>query len=160
MSDFWQPQGLFPTRLLCPWGFPGKNTSVDCLSLLGIFLTQGSNPCLLRYGQIVTEGFPGVPDRNPPALRVHCGKTWVRSLGGEVPLEKGMAIHCSILAWRISWTEEPGRLQSMGSQSQTRLSDFHFFLCHEDTWEAHNTVTWDKKENKENNQKFVLKNTK
>ena len=43
-------------------------------------------------------------------------ETWVRSLGWEDPLEKGMATHSSILAWRISWTEEPGRLQSTGSQ--------------------------------------------
>ena len=43
-------------------------------------------------------------------------ETWVRSLSGEDPLEKGMAIHPSILAWRIPWTEELGRLQSMGSQ--------------------------------------------
>ena len=43
-------------------------------------------------------------------------KTWVQSLGWEDPLEKGMDTHCSILAWRISWTEEPGRLQSMGLQ--------------------------------------------
>ena len=40
----------------------------------------------------------------------------VRSLGQEDPLEEGMATHSSILAWRIPWTEEPGRLQSMGSQ--------------------------------------------
>ena len=38
-------------------------------------------------------------------------------LGWEVPLEKGMAIHSSVLAWRIPWTEEPGGLQSMGSQT-------------------------------------------
>ena len=43
-------------------------------------------------------------------------ETWVRFLGWEDPLEKGMATHFSILAWRIPWTEEPGRLQSMGSQ--------------------------------------------
>ena len=43
-------------------------------------------------------------------------ETKVRSLGSEVPLEKRMAIHSSILAWRIPWTERPGRLQSMGSQ--------------------------------------------
>ena len=47
----------------------------------------------------------------------------VQSLGWEDPLEKGMATHSSILAWRIPWTEEPGGLQSMGLQSQTRLSD-------------------------------------
>ena len=41
--------------------------------------------------------------------------TWVRSLGQGDPLEKGMATHSSILAWKIPWTEEPGRLQSMGS---------------------------------------------
>ena len=43
-------------------------------------------------------------------------ETWVQSLGGEDPLEKEMATHFSILAWRIPWTEEPGRLQFMGSQ--------------------------------------------
>ena len=42
-------------------------------------------------------------------------ETWVRSLGWEDPLEKGMATHSSILAWRIPWTEEPGGLQFMGS---------------------------------------------
>ena len=43
-------------------------------------------------------------------------ETWVRSLGREDPLEKEMATHSSTLAWRIPWREEPGRLQSMGSQ--------------------------------------------
>ena len=47
-----------------------------------------------------------------PAMR----ETWVRSLGREVPLEKEMATHSSILAWRIPWTEEPGGLQSTGLQ--------------------------------------------
>ena len=46
----------------------------------------------------------------------------VRFVGQEDPLEKGMATHSNILAWRIPWTEEPGGLQSMGSQSQTQLS--------------------------------------
>ena len=40
-------------------------------------------------------------------------ETWIRSLGWEDPLEEGMATHSSILAWRIPWTEEPGKLQSM-----------------------------------------------
>ena len=43
-------------------------------------------------------------------------ETWVRSLGWEDPLEKEMATCCSTLAWKIPWTEEPGRLQSMGLQ--------------------------------------------
>ena len=48
---------------------------------------------------------------NLPAMQ----ETWLRSLVWEDPLEKGMASHSSILAWRIPWTEEPGGLQSMGS---------------------------------------------
>ena len=47
-------------------------------------------------------------------------ETWVRSLGWEDPLEKEMAAHSNILAWRIPWTEEPGGLQSTGSQSVLR----------------------------------------
>ena len=43
-------------------------------------------------------------------------ETWLQSLGQKEPLEKEMATHSSILAWRIPWTEEPGGLQSMGSQ--------------------------------------------
>ena len=54
-------------------------------------------------------------------------ETWVRSLGWEDPLGKEMATHSSILAWKIPWMEEPGRLQSTGSQSHTSLSDFTFF---------------------------------
>ena len=50
--------------------------------------------------------------KNLPAM----WETWVLSLGWEDPLEKGMAMHSRILAWRIPWTEEPGRLWSMGSQ--------------------------------------------
>ena len=51
---------------------------------------------------------------------------WVRSLGQEDPLEKEMATHFSILAWEIPWTEEPGGLQSMGSQRQTQLSTVQY----------------------------------
>ena len=50
--------------------------------------------------------------KNPPAKQ----EAWVQSLGREVPLEKEMATHYSILAWRIPWTEEPSRLQSTGLQ--------------------------------------------
>ena len=59
---------------------------------------------------------------------MNCQETWVQSLGQEDPLEEGMAPHSRIPAWRNSWTEEPGGLQSIGLQSQTRLSDFFFFL--------------------------------
>ena len=57
-----------------------------------------------------------------PATR----ETQVLFLGQEDPLEKEMAIHSSTLAWKISWMEEPDRLQSMGSQSRIGLSDFTF----------------------------------
>ena len=55
-------------------------------------------------------------EKNPSTIQ----ETWVQSLGWEDPLEKEMATHSSILAWRTSWTKEPGRLQSTGLQeSQT-----------------------------------------
>ena len=57
--------------------------------------------------------------KNLPALQ----ETQVLSLGWEDPLEKGMATHCSILAWRIQWTEEPGGLVHGVAKSQTQLSD-------------------------------------
>ena len=69
-----------------------------------------------------------------PAMR----ETQVRSLGREDPLEEEMATHSSIPAWKISWAEKPGGLQSMGLQSQTGLSEFtslHFIslklLCNQ-----------------------------
>ena len=61
-------------------------------------------------------GFPGNSVvKNLPAVQ-ELQETQVPSLGQEVPLEEGVATHSNILAWRISWTEEPGGLQSMGSQ--------------------------------------------
>ena len=60
-----------------------------------------------------TSVFPGGSVvKNLPAVQ----ETWVQFLGQEDPLEKEMATHSSILAWRIPWMEEPGGLQSMGSQ--------------------------------------------
>ena len=58
------------------------------------------------------SGLPGGSEvRNPPAMQ----ETWVPSLDQEDLLEKEMATHSSILAWKIPWTEEPGRLESVGS---------------------------------------------
>ena len=59
--------------------------------------------------------------KNLPARQ----EAWVRSVGQEDPLEKGVATHTSILVWRISWTEEPGGLQSIGSQ---KLSDERYHI--------------------------------
>ena len=64
---------------------------------------------------VVYMGFPGGSAvKNPPAMQ----ETWVWSLGWEDPLEKEMATHSNILAWKILWAEEPGGLQSLGLQKK------------------------------------------
>ena len=63
--------------------------------------------------------------KNPPAVQ----ETWVRSLVWEDCLEEGMATHSSILAWRISWTAEPGRLQSMESQESDTTEQLSTASC-------------------------------
>ena len=63
--------------------------------------------------------------KNPPTVQV----TLVRSLGREDPLEKGTATHSSILAWRIPWTEEPGRLWPMGRQRVGHSNPYDHTLC-------------------------------
>ena len=64
----------------------------------------------------IHQGVPaGSAVKNPPIMQ----ETQVGFLGQGDPLEKGMATHSSILAWRIPWTEKPGRLRSMGSQRVT-----------------------------------------
>ena len=71
-----------------------------------------SNSVNLALPQCLTAFLVTQMVKNLPAMQ----ETQVQSLGWEDPLEKGMATHSSILAWRIPWTEEPGGLQSMGSQ--------------------------------------------
>ena len=68
--------------------------------------------CVYRnHIYMVYMGFPGSSViRNLPVMQ----KTQVQSLSQEDPLEEGMGTHCSILAWRILWTEEPGRLRPIG----------------------------------------------
>ena len=82
--------------ILCPRGWRG----LTYILLTSIYPAAGAS----LVAQTVN---------NPPVVR----ETKVRSLGLEDALEKGMATHSSILAWRIPWAEEPGRLQSMGSQT-------------------------------------------
>ena len=72
-----------------------------------IFPTQGLNPGLLAGTSLVAQMV-----KHLPAM----WETWDQSLGWEDPLEKEMAPHSSTLAWKITWMEEPVRLQSMGSQ--------------------------------------------
>ena len=67
----------------------------------------------LHFTIFLRLGFPsGSMVKNPPAMQ----ELQVQSLGWEDPLEKGLATHSSVLAWRIPWRQEPGGLQSMGSQ--------------------------------------------
>ena len=80
---------------------PGKPKNTGVVSQF--FLTQELNRSLLHYASLVAQRL-----KHLPAMR----ETHVRSLGQEDPLEKEMATHSTILAWRIPWTEDPGRLQS------------------------------------------------
>ena len=126
-TDSWQPAWTVARQAPLSMGFSSKHTAVVCHALLqGIFPTQESNPpllCLLHWqaGSSLLEP-PGKPKwclhtvaqlvKNLPAVQ----ETRVQSLGWEDPLEKETATYSSILAWKISWTEEPGGLQSTGSQ--------------------------------------------
>ena len=67
---------------------------------------------MLFMGQLLSfrDSLVAQTVKHLPAMQ----ETWIRSLGQEDPLEKKMATHSSILAWRIAWTEEPGGLQPMG----------------------------------------------
>ena len=90
-----------PTREFCVWPSPSLHTlSVDQPQFY-------SKNFAISLDAI---GFPGDSVKNLLAM----WDTPVQSLGGEDPLEKGMATHSSILAWKIPWIEEPGGLQSMG----------------------------------------------
>ena len=110
--------GLSLILILCvnlrvPWGLSGKESVCnegDPGSTSGSGRSPGEgNGHPLQYSW-ASLGAQTV--KNPPAV----WETRIRSLGGEDPLEKGMATHSSILAWRIPWTEEPGGLQFMGSR--------------------------------------------
>ena len=133
---------LQPTRLLCPWDFPGKSTGVGSHHLLRsriqedslkinnepnisilkktlIFLNlfELNLEAMYKYEKILTSYYYRASlvaqmVRSLPAAR----ETQVQPLDWEDPLEKEMATHSRILAWKIPWTEEPGGLQSIGLQ--------------------------------------------
>ena len=73
-------------------------------------------------------GFPGGSAVKNPLVRQETQETGVRSLGQEDPLEESMTTHSCILTWRIPWTKEPCRLQSIQSQSWTRLKQLNTHL--------------------------------
>ena len=106
-----------------PWDLPGNNNGA------GYNIRRGANEAGLGYGAHGQKGQNPIESltcgqglaqmvKNPPAMP----ETWVWSLGQEDPLEKVVSTHSSILAWRISWTEEPGRLQSMGWQKESNTT--------------------------------------
>ena len=100
-----RPYGQQPTRLLRPQDSPGKNSGVSCRFLLHL-KHLGIGISLYR-ASLVAQRLKRLPA---------VWETWVRSLGWEDALEKEMATHSSMLAWRIPWMEDPGGLQSTGSQ--------------------------------------------
>ena len=75
---------------------------------MGIYISQNLTNCILQIDTVYSMSVVAQTVKNLSAMQ----ETWVRSLGQEDPLEKGMASHYSILAWRIPWTAEPGRLQT------------------------------------------------
>jgi len=92
--------------------FSLRSTLSSLLSPNSHLLFKLNFPLLGPINTIVWASLVAQRLKHLPAMR----ETWVRSLGREDPLEKEMATHSTILAWRIPWTEEPGGLQSMGSQ--------------------------------------------
>ena len=99
------------------WRIPGTEEPGG-LPSVGLHKVRHDWSDLAAAAAMANEGFPGDSViKNSPAMR----ETLVWSLSWEDPLEKEMATHSSILAWRIPWTEEPGRLQSIGLQSRTWL---------------------------------------
>ena len=122
MSDSQQPHGLQPTRLFRPGDIPGKSTGVGCHCFLRT-CSIGDPNLIPGWGSSLRKGIDYPLQYSRPSLEAQTVKNppvmqeiWVWSLGWEDPLEEGMATHSHILAWRIPWTEEPGRLQPMGSQ--------------------------------------------
>ena len=99
---------------------PTNQTGVSCIAG-GFFTNWAVREAHIRPLLVLTWGFPGGSAvKNLPAVQ-ELQEIQVWSLGQEDPLEKGMATHSSILAWRIPWTEKPAGIQSMWSQSWTWL---------------------------------------
>ena len=101
--------------------------------------------CLFASGYLkrgVSTETQGCPSGNSgEESSCNAGDTgdWVPFLCWEDPLEKGMTTHSSILAWRIPWPEEPGGLQSMGSQSHTQLRQLRMQACTVETKETNDS---------------------
>ena len=137
MYDSLQPHRQQPTRLPCPWDSPGKNTGVGCHFFLQCMKVESESEvtqsCLtlsdpmdcrlpgssihgIFQARVLEWGAIAFSDSTCNSAQCYVA-AW---MGGEFEgkwihiLEKGMAIHSNILAWRIPWTEEPGGLQFIG----------------------------------------------
>ena len=93
---------------------PHTRTGPSTSATVSHVLSASNGCCLLNGGG--RGVYPGGSEVKNPLPTQKMQETQVRSLGWEDPLEKEMATHSSFLAWEIPWTEEPGRLQFMGSQ--------------------------------------------
>jgi len=151
VSDSLQPHGLQHVRPPCPsptprvysnscplslWCCPAISSSVVPANYVSEISKPGKDIVFgfkdprsvwlssLQFLPLVGSHLSLIPMtqwlKNPPAMQE--AETWIQSLGREDPLEKEMATHSSIFAWKVPWTEEPGRWQSVGSQSWTWLS--------------------------------------
>ena len=128
MSSQSPPTGVFPwgspqaPHTLCGTDVPQNFNDLSLTFLLCIpFSGSPGSLCFFSSTNTCDRDFPGGSVvKRLPAMQ----ETWIRFLGQEDPLEKEMAIHSSTFAWKIPWTEEPDRLQFIGSQSWTGLSDF------------------------------------
>ena len=123
-------QNTFPSKQLCfkkiscgPSSLYHRNTKFFLLKskdnnlhwLHGCVFTIASLYHITLF-TLLTTGFLGRANSEDPTCQYRKCKRYIQSRGREAPPEEGMATHSSILAWRISWTEEPGGLQSIGSQ--------------------------------------------
>ena len=132
-----RPRGLQPSRLLHPWDFPGKSAGVGCHCLLHLerwrFCYRTPWLCLRCLegwlDEWISKGAKKLSHRTFLLVYFYylvlwfwygqeesCSHISEFCRGLNLPLEKVMASHSSTLAWKISWTEKPGRLQSMGSR--------------------------------------------
>ena len=119
-QEYWSRLPFPPPGALPDPGI--KLMSLESPSLAGFFATNITweahfSVTMVNHGFLVAQRL-----KRLPAVQ----ETWVRFLSQEDPLEKEMATHSSILAWRIPWMEEPGRLHPRGRKEQDRIERLHF----------------------------------
>ena len=125
MSNSLRPHGLHHAGLPCPSPSP-----IYLYINVFIFYIVYKYLYISLVAQMV---------KNLPAVQ----ETWVRSLGQEDLLENGMVTHSNILAWRIPWTEEPGRLWSWGcNESQMQLSSECIFIYNTCIWRMYKNIQY------------------